>query len=588
LGISYQIQTSIDIFEDSEAFKSAFASVTLTAVMGHSLMQSSELAIESADSSVETGWLENIGLAEKLPVALIFGCILGLSAPTFGLHWLAWFGLVPLLVLVRGARGQVEATVIGITFGLGYHLLGLSWYLGLHPLGWLGLSDWIGGQLAALVWIVESLHEALLFGAIAWTIFCLPVRAGLVPLGKRPYFPYVLSVPFIWVFFQWVVGTSELFLSIPVHQLAYSQHSNLWLLQLTRFCGAGLVDFALVLVNAAIAQIVFVQTKMARMITPRTDQFSLKFGAFLDSLAVAAIIGSAIFYGRGLLRNTELDCGIGREGTARLQSPNVPVAILQSNVSVEEERLKTTSPGDIAKRVADLGTGHGVGLIFGSEGLLTAPQFANGMLVDRLRQISGREHKEILTGSVENFGETRVNTARLFTFLKTKDVVYVKQRLVPFGEFAPLGKFGQDISTQLEHGSTRAPEKFQAGKQAHLLKCLFGRIGVAVGLEVIYPSLISDEVRKGANVLVNISNLGWFHSSSLNKELLAAGVFRAAENGRFLIVASNTGISAVIDPAGVVKSQSLAGKRGVIIDTVQFLYKSTPFSRMCWPKLWWL
>ncbi|HEY9755465.1 MAG TPA: apolipoprotein N-acyltransferase [Oculatellaceae cyanobacterium] len=545
-------------------------------------MQSSELAIESPDSSVEIGWLENFGLAEKLPVALLFGCLLGLSAPTFGLHWLAWFGLVPMLVLVRGARGQFEAALIGVIFGLGYHLVGLSWYLGLHPLGWLGLSDWIGDQLAALVWIVESLHEALLFGAIAWTIFCLPVRAGLVPLLKRPYFPYVLSVPFIWLFFQWVVGTSEFFLSIPVHQLAYSQHSNLWLLQLTKFGGAGLVDFVLVLVNAAIAQMVFLQTGLARVIAIRVDQFSLKFGAFLDSLLVAAVVSCAIWFGSGLLQSTELDCGIGREGNARLQSPNVPVAILQSNVSVEEERLKTTSPGEIAKRVADLGTGHGVGLIFGSEGLLTDPQFANGMLVDRLRQISGREHKEILCGSIENFEQKRVNTARLFTFQKTKDVVYVKQRLVPFGEFAPLGKFGQDISAELEHRSARAPEKFQAGTQAHLLKCLFGRMGVAIGLEVIYPSLIADEVRKGANLLVNISNLGWFHASSLNKELLAAGVFRAAENGRFLIVASNTGISAVIDPAGVVKSQSLAGKRGVIIDTVQFLYKSTPFSRMWW------
>ncbi len=115
-------------------------------------MQSSELTVESLDSEVEIGWLERFGLAEKLPAALVFGCLLGLSAPTFGLHWLAWIGLVPLLVLLRGARGQVEAVLMGLIFGLGYHLVGLSWYLGLHPLGWLGLNDWLGDQLAAGVW----------------------------------------------------------------------------------------------------------------------------------------------------------------------------------------------------------------------------------------------------------------------------------------------------------------------------------------------------------------------------------------------------------------------------------------------------
>jgi apolipoprotein N-acyltransferase len=57
---------------------------------------------------------------------------------------------------------------------------------------------------------------------------------------------------------------------------------------------------------------------------------------------------------------------------------------------------------------------------------------------------------------------------------------------------------------------------------------------------------------------------------------------RAVENGRFVVLATNTGISAVIDPAGVVTSVSYPGKRGSLIDTVQFLYGQTPFSKMWW------
>jgi len=546
------------------------------------MMQSSELSVESIDSGVETGWLEQYGLAEKLPVSLFFGGLLGLSAPTYGLTWLAFVGLVPLMVLIRGARSQLEALLIGLTFGLGYHLIGLSWYLGLHPLGWLGLNDFLGGQVVVLVWIAESFHEALLFAAFAWIVYCLPVRAGLLPATGRPFFPYIISLPLVWMFLQWVVGTSELFLSIPVHQLAYSQYANVWLIQSARFGGSGLTDFLLVLVNAVVAQLVLVRTGVARALSRRSDQFSQKFGSALDAILVALVLAGVLWWGAVQLNQTELSSCLERDKNGKIETPNVPIAIVQSNVTVEEERLKTSSPAEIARRVADLATGHGVALIFCSEGLLTDPQFGGGLLVDRLRQISGRERKEILCGAIENFQQQRVNTARLFTFQKTREIVYVKQRLVPFGEFAPLGKVGQDISAQIEHQSNNAPEKFLAGTKAHLLQSLWGRIGVAIGLEVIYPSLFSCEVRKGANILVNISNLGWFHSSSLNKELLAAGVFRAVENGRYLVMASNTGISAVIDPAGLIKSQSLAGKRGVVLDTVQFLYKSTPFSRMWW------
>ena len=550
--------------------------------MGNTMMQSSELPLESLDSGADSGWLESFGLAEKLPVALIFGCVLGLSSPTFGISWLAWVGLIPLLVLIRGAGNQLEALLTGLVYGLGYHLVGLSWYLGLHPMTWLGLGDIIGDQIVALTWVVESMHESLLFAGFAWTVHCLPVRAGFVPGIRRPFFPYVFCLPFIWVFFQWVVGTSEIFLSIPVHQLAYSQYTNLWLIQASRLGGSGLIDFILLLVNCVVAQLVLVNSSMTRSFSRRFDPLSQRFGAALDVAAVSIAVGLVVAWGATRLADTEMANRIEREENKKLQIFNVPIAIIQSNVTVEEERLKTTSSGEIAKRASDLARGHGVGLIFCPEGLLTDDQFGTNMLVDRLRQISGTERKEILSGSIENFGQQRVNTARLFTFLPTREVAYVKQRLVPFGESAPLGQFGQNITDRIEKHAKNAPEKFLAGTQAHLLKCLWGRMGVAIGLEIVYPSLISNEVRKGANLLVNISNLGWFHASSLNKELLAAGVLRAVENGRYVVIASNTGISAVIDPAGVVKSQSMSGKRGVIIDTVEFLYKSTPFSRMWW------
>jgi apolipoprotein N-acyltransferase len=149
---------------------------------------------------------------------------------------------------------------------------------------------------------------------------------------------------------------------------------------------------------------------------------------------------------------------------------------------------------------------------------------------------------------------------------------------VPFGEFAPLGSLGQQINGRLP----MARESFVASKSTNLLRCMWGGIGTSICIELVYPHLISDEVRHGAHLLINVSNLGWFHQSSLNKQILAAAILRAVENGRYFVVSANTGISAVIDPSGTVTSVSYPNRRGVLLDTVQFLYNQTPFSKMWW------
>jgi apolipoprotein N-acyltransferase len=127
-------------------------------------------------SASAQGWLERFSIFEKGPFAFFFGALLGISTPGFDLWWVAWIGLAPLLVLVRASRTQFEATMTGLLFGLGYYLVALSWYLGLFPLRWLGIDDWVAVQAVGLVWVLESVHEALLLAAFAWLVYCLPFR----------------------------------------------------------------------------------------------------------------------------------------------------------------------------------------------------------------------------------------------------------------------------------------------------------------------------------------------------------------------------------------------------------------------------
>jgi hypothetical protein len=87
----------------------------------------------------------------------------------------------------------------------------------------MGVPDSFSLIVAAQFWIWESFHQAVLTGLFALFVFSLPMRSGILPHWNRPRFPLLLSVPLIWVFLQWVVAPSPIFLGVPIDQLAYSQ-----------------------------------------------------------------------------------------------------------------------------------------------------------------------------------------------------------------------------------------------------------------------------------------------------------------------------------------------------------------------------
>ncbi|HEY9870950.1 MAG TPA: apolipoprotein N-acyltransferase [Candidatus Obscuribacterales bacterium] len=544
-------------------------------------MQSSGLEVEQAQVAPRPGLVERLSWTDKIPIALGCGCLLGLSAPGFDVWWLAWIGLAPLLVLIQGCRGRAEAAVVGFSFGMGYNLVALGWYLGLYPLRWMGLEDWIAFQAVVLVWVIEAVHQSLLMAGTALLVFVLPMRAGFVPFYRRPYFPYVLSVPVLWVFFQWVLATQEAFLGVPVNQLAYSQCRQLELIQSAKLGGSQLIDFLLVAANAALAALIVELSGWAPRLADRCDRLSPKGGAAVDLAAVALAVGLLFVWGKAeMARVAELTTLI--PDRPRAVAPPVPLAVIQGNISIEEERLGSLSAREASQRYMQLCRGLGVPLIVFPEGVIGAAQSASGLLASQLHDLTAAEKKEAVVGSVEQLEGRPVNAARLVTAAPVKEKIYVKRRLVPFGEFVPGGPLADLLPSRVKELLMGGSPGFVSARSAYLLSSVWGKVGASICVEVIYPRLIADEVRQGASLLVNVSNLAWFHGSTLNRQVLAAAILRAVENGRYLVLATNTGISAVVDPAGVVTSVSIPGKRGVLIDTVQFLYKKTPFTKMWW------
>lgn len=551
------------------------------------LMQQSESIANSEEQDVNerysSGLLSRLGLFDKWPMAFGFGCILGLATPGFDIWMLAWIGLVPLLLLIQGCRQRREAALVGFCFGMGYYLTALRWFLGLHPLNWLSLNDILSVQAAAIVWLIAAAHQALLIAGFAFCVSAIPMRASFLPNHQRPFYPYLLSVPLLWVFFMWVVGHLEAYLGTPVVELAYSQFHQLELIQICKLGGSQLLDFVIVLTNCAIATVIMEYTRLVPKLGARIDRLAPRGGAIADLVIVITLIAVSFAWGRSELIRLSDSTRLASSAASEYMPPVIACA-LQGNLNIEDERMGTTTPASVAERYAGLAHGIGASLIVLPEGVITPTQARQGMLAAKLFDVSKYEMKEVITGTVEAIKGSYVNGVRVISTDKNtlESSLYIKRRLVPFGEFYPQTPLDALIPSQVKKLMLGHNGGFVAAQQLKLVNSLWGKIGASICVEVIYPKLIANEVRSGASLLVNVSNLAWFHNSPLNKQILASAVMRSVENGRYMILATNTGISAIIDPAGVITSASYPGKKGIILNPVRFLYTHTPFSKMWW------
>ncbi len=122
---------------------------------------------------------------------------------------------------------------------------------------------------------------------------------------------------------------------------------------------------------------------------------------------------------------------------------------------------------------------------------------------------------------------------------------YDKRRLVPFGEYIPIG-----FLTPLVERIIGDLGEFKAGKGSNVLDVNSTKTGILICYEAIFPYLSMDAKHNGAELLINITNDAWFGKSSAPYQHFGMAILRAIENRIPLIRCANTGITGVIDEKG--------------------------------------
>jgi apolipoprotein N-acyltransferase len=188
-------------------------------------------------------------------------------------------------------------------------------------------------------------------------------------------------------------------------------------------------------------------------------------------------------------------------------------------------------------------------------------------LADMVRQFARERSLNIITGSPayrfedDSHGYTLYNRAYWISSDGFIHDYYDKERLVPFGEYVPLSRYipllEKLVEGDLDFSPGTAISPLSKGDLA---------LGVLICYEIIFPGLARKRVNQGADIIINLSNDAWFGNTSAPAQHLHLSVLRAVEQGRYVIRATNTGISAFIGPRGNVYNSSALFEDAAVLD----------------------
>ena len=155
---------------------------------------------------------------------------------------------------------------------------------------------------------------------------------------------------------------------------------------------------------------------------------------------------------------------------------------------------------------------------------------------------------------------------------------YHKNRLVPFGEYVPM-QWLLSLGGRATLRLVSAVADFTPGTEASVGTFAGHTLGTSICYEAIFADYIRHFSVNGAELLLNITNDGWYGTTSAPPQHFAMAVFRAIENRKWMLRAANTGITAFIDPRGRVVSRTQLFETRALVGEAAFVPGLTLYAR---------
>ena len=465
------------------------------------------------------------------------GLLLILIFPLFNQEFLAWFALVPLFFAIQN-QTMGTAAVRGFVAGMIFYFFSLNWVTNT-------LVNY-GNIPTSLSYILLGLLAGYLSFYVA--LFC--VLTVKLSRGNPVYF--FMLAPLLWTSLEYFRSTHTTF-GFSWMGLGYSQFQTLTIIQPAEITGFYGISTLIVIVNAALHFLLNAWISSSSS----SDDWKVSTGVIgITTLT----LGLWVAWGGWALERTRSQID---------SSPNIRIGLAQGNIEqhlkwnklyqratmefYKELTLKaaTKKPELIVwpeaatpfyysldpigtKYVQDLARAAGVPLLFGSP------------------------YKEIVDGKLLDY-----NRAFLISAQGETIDVYDKIHLVPFGEFVPFRKALFFVEKMV-----KIIGDFGLGKRSTVFELNNSRFGVSICYEIIFPDLVRQPVKNGAEYLVNITNDAWFGKSAASYQHISMAALRAVENRTPIIRAANTGISGIIDATGKLRNTTQLFTREFVVGEI--------------------
>jgi apolipoprotein N-acyltransferase len=340
----------------------------------------------------------------------------------------------------------------------------------------------------------------------------------------------------------------------PWNLLGIAQVDNAALCRIAGWTGVYGISFEIVLVNVALA---------AAFLVPRQ-----KRGAML----AAALAAAAVLQAGRLIEAPPAKA----DHNALLVQQNIPVSADWTPAYFQQTLKELTA---LTVKTAANNAAAKPELIVWPES--PAPFFTNDIKFrDAVSQMARDTNTWIITGAIgsnelhPNADAPIFNSAALISPGGEWTARYDKVHLVPFGEYLPFpslfsfaGGLTKEVG-QFEHGRSHSP--LGAGGQ---------RLGVFICYESVFPDEVRQSADQGAQVFVNISNDGWYGDSGAYAQHLNQTRMRAIENDRWILSATDTGVTASIDPWGRIAARIPRKERNALVAPYSLTSVTTFYTR---------
>ncbi len=465
--------------------------------------------------------------AQRIIVAIAGAILVGAFAP-FSYWWLTLICPALLYVSIIN-RSALDAFLLSIIFGLFFFGFGVPWtFNSIHEFGHAPIV--LSAFLASLLVIVLTL-----FPAFSTYIFC--------KLRCNAYFSFTSALAFssLWALFEWL--RSWIFTGFPWLLLGHAHHSSPLQDVIPIFGTYGATWLAL-LVSCLVVVIAL-------------GKFRQKVLALI-SLALVAL---------SLMVANQITW-------TQAEDEELSIALVQGNISQEMKWDRTNHPFIMSKYMqlsedhldADI-------VVWPETAIPTYYTLVKDSFIKELSETAQNNNVDFLVG-VFTYDPSNGKVFNSVMALGEGLSFYQKQHLVPFGEYIPF----RGLTSFLDRYIQIPMEDLSEGEGRPLVSLKGHPVGASICYEVVYGNEVIEAL-PDAKFLINVSNDAWFGDSLAPHQHLEIARSRAIETGRYLLRATNTGISAIIAPDGSIINKSVQFKEDVIRAKIQPYSGLTPYSR---------